>query len=448
MIVQTARAKGEHAHMPERRTRVLLVPDSIHWITGTIAQAIVKHNSWIDGTIISGPVLNIVARDRPEFFDSFDIVHFVCPYASREWLPLLRDRLPRVTSHHHVSDDWELQSHNLDGDAIIVGSVQWADDVVERGASPDRVTCVPYGVDASRYVPALPAAQLRIRQSLGIAPHAIVVGFFAKKSSNERDRKGTDIFATAIQSLSRSLPELAVLIIGPGWDELVAQLVASGVTCVWLPFVRDAARMPEMFQALDFYWVTARVEGGPVTLLEAMSSGVCCVTTPVGLAREVVENGVNGIVVGFDDSRAFAAETLTYSRLTAERRAIGTRAREAILETMDVPFTSQGVRKAYDVAFAHFSTRRAASQSSSLAEHGTVGLPPALLDRIGILEQLVWAEAMMLQSQRPLALKMIAEMWAKHPFSTLPPRFLLRNILPQRLVRALVRTKARVAGTT
>jgi glycosyltransferase involved in cell wall biosynthesis len=432
------------ARHEDSKLRVLLVPDSIHWITGTIAKSIVAHNPWIEGTIISGPVLDIVARDKSDFFESFDLVHFVCPYASRQWLPVLRDRVPVVTSHHHVGDDYDLQRHNLAGDAIVVGSVQWADDVVERGAPRERVMCIPYGVDASRFVPAAEPRRRHLRESLGIASNAIVVGFFAKKSSNERDRKGTDIFAAAVQLLSRNVPELAILIIGPGWDDLVAQLDASDVNCVWLPFVRDAARMPEMFQVLDFYWVTARIEGGPVTLLEGMSAGVCCITTPVGLAKEIVEHGVNGIVVGFDDSRAFAAETLRYSRSAAERQTIGSRARETILATMDVPVTSQGVRKAYDIAFDHFQART--RQSRSGRSKGASSLSPALIDRIALLEQLVWAEALMLQAQRALALKMMGETWIKHPLSTLAPRFLLRNILPKRVVGMLVRAKMRLAG--
>src|SRR4051812_8689696 len=104
------------------RLRVLLVPDSIHWITGTIAKSIVQHNSWIDGTIMSGAVLDVIAREDADVFSLFDLVHFVCPYASKRWLPILRDKLPCVTSHHHVSDTWGLLRHNLDGDSIIVGS--------------------------------------------------------------------------------------------------------------------------------------------------------------------------------------------------------------------------------------------------------------------------------------------------------------------------------------
>jgi glycosyltransferase involved in cell wall biosynthesis len=444
--VQAVPSSGETTSSTRPRLRVLLVPDSIHWITGTIARSIVSHNPWLDGSVISGPVLDIVARERPEIFDSFDVVHFVCPYASRRWLPLLRDRLPVVTSHHHVSDDWKTQHHNLEGDAIVVGSSQWADDVVQRGAPAERVVAVPYGVDASRFVPATPQQTKAARAFLGVASDAIVVGFFAKLSSNELDRKGTDTFALAARALSEKEPRLAVLIIGPGWDDLVAQLKAEGVRVIWIPFVRETDRMPIMYQALDMYWVTARVEGGPVTLLEAMSTGVCCITTPVGLARDIVQNGVNGILAPFNDAGAFVEQTLRLVSASGARAQIGARARETILEAMDVSITARGVGRAYDIAIAHFKERSLAPTAS---RPQIVASPDsALLDRVAILEQLVWAEALMLQGQRALALRIIAETWAKHPLSTLPPRFLFRNLLPPRLVKAIVRVKTGIAGSS
>ncbi len=440
MNLLTSTASEEAATALPRRLRVLLVPDSIHWITGTIARSIIAHNSWIQGTIVSGAVLDIVARAQLSFFESFDLVHFLCPYASKQWLPLLSERLPCVTSHHHVSDEWSLQRHNLDGDAIIVGSSQWADDVKQRGALAEKVVRVPYGVDASRFVPPSAATRAEQRKALGLTPRAIVLGFFAKWSSNERDRKGTDIFISAVQKLNRTLSNLEVLIIGPGWDELVTTLSNDGVRCVWLPFVKDGSRMPLMYQALDFYWVTARVEGGPVTLLEAMSSGLCCITTAVGLARDIVVSGINGVVVPFDDVDAFVEQTRTYAASPDSREVMGKCARATILETMDIPVTTQGVREAYRVAASRFRTRTgmAAQLTASNDE-----LPPELLERIAILEELTWAEFLILHGQRLLALRIIAETWGKHPRSSLPPRFLLRNVLPRRLVQAIVRARKR-----
>lgn len=420
------------------RLRVLLVPDSIHWITGTIAKSIVQHNSWMDGVIISGSVLDVVAGDVPQLFDDFDIVHFLCPYASRDWLPRLQHRIATVTSHHHVSDDWRLLEHNLNGDAIIVGSTQWAEDIIARGADPDRVVRVPYGVDASQFVPPSSASRREIRDRLGIEPASTVVGFFAKFSSNEKDRKGTDVFLESVRILGRQMASLVVLIVGPGWHDLVGELKASGIKCVWLPFVRETREMTHIYRALDFYWVTSRVEGGPVTLLEAMSSGICCITTPVGLARDIVHNGSNGVVVPFDDAEAVVTATLELAGDGDRMSTIGERARETILETMDVPLTTQGVCKAYDTALKHFSEYNGGAVRGFSTMHTT---SPAFLRRVKLLEQLVWAEALILQHQRMIAFRIMAESWLENPASILPVRYLLRNLLPTRLVAALVRAK-------
>lgn len=444
MTAQAPRLSSDRTSSPPERLRVLLVPDSIHWITGTIARSIVDHNAWIDGTIISGAVLDIVARENGDPFAHFDLVHFVCPYASKRWLPVLRERLPCVTSHHHVGDAWELQQHNLSGDAIIVGSSEWAADAEARGASPAKVVRVPYGVDASRFVPPTSDERDASRASLGIPADAVAIGFFAKLSSNERDRKGTDVFAAAVQALNAQLPNLAVLIIGPGWDNLVERLNKSNVTCIWVPFVKDADRMPKMYHALDFYWVTARVEGGPVTLLEAMSSGLCCITTPVGLAKDIVESGVNGFVVPFDDVSGFVSQTLLCANDPRLRTLVGARARQTILSTMDVPVTAKGVRDAYDIAASQFRVRTGGRPVGARLK---TALPRSVRARIAIVEELVWAEALMLDGQRALGIRTIATTWAKNPLSSLPPRFLLRNVLPHRIVRAIVRAKSWLGGS-
>ncbi|MGI9165006.1 MAG: glycosyltransferase, partial [Pyrinomonadaceae bacterium] len=175
--------------MSNKRLRVLLVPDSVYWVTGTIAKSIARFNPWIEATIASSSVLETILPKHPELISNFDLVHFVCPYASAYWLPYFRDRMPCVTSHHHVSE-WQKQSHNLGGDAIVVGSPEWADDLQSRGAEMSRVFCVPYGVDAELFKPSAPAERNAAREKLGLAEGHTLIGFFGKNSSNELDRKG------------------------------------------------------------------------------------------------------------------------------------------------------------------------------------------------------------------------------------------------------------------
>src|SRR6202158_3699406 len=423
--------------MNSKRLRVLLVPDSTYWVTGTIAKSIARFNPWIEATIASGPVIDVILSERPDLIRNFDLVHFVCPYASREWLPRFRDFVPCVTSHHHVTD-WALLKHNLDGDAIVAGAREWSEDLRSRGADMSRVFVVPYGVDADAFRPPDEAERAVVRALLKIPDGASVIGFFGKTSSNDDDRKGIDVFTEAVVELNRRVHQLTVLIVGPGWKTLLDSLRATGVHCIGRPFITSQEELARMYHALDFYWVTARVEGGPVPLLEAMSSEVCCLTTPVGIAPEIVCDGENASMLPFDDAGAFAERTALLIRAAGERMRIGRAARQTILEEMHVGNTTQGVREVYARALSvaqsclgepRFDMNTLASGASEF-EDGSIfngneiplnGFPKETHARVKMLEALAWSEHLILyHRQRTAALKLIARAWMTNPFSLLP----------------------------
>ena len=439
------------------RLRVLLVPDSTYWVTGTIAKSIARFNPWMEATIASESVINEIFPAHPELIENFDLVHFVCPYASRRWLADFSKAIPCVTSHHHVSN-WELLRHNLEGDAIVVGSNEWADDLRARGADMTRVFYLPYGVDADAFRPPTASERVAIRGQLKISNTAAVVGFFGKNSSNDDDRKGIDVFTEAVVNLKQRAPELTVLIVGPGWKDLVDSLRSAGVHCVWRPFIATQDELAKMYHALDFYWVTARVEGGPVTLLEAMSSEVCCLTTPVGLAREIVGDGENAFLLPFNNSGSFVERTLLLVADGERRVRLGKKARETILKTMRVSITSQLVREVYMRALVVARERlgkpgfqlddceptltrpdELKGRSETIPLHG---FPSEIHARVRMIETLAWSEHLILyHRQSVVALRLILQTWLQNPFSLQPPRVLLRRFVPAGIVARIVRIK-------
>lgn len=426
------------------RLRVLLAPDSIYWVTGTIAKSIAAANPWIDATIVSGPLLSDVFQGPDDIAARFDLVHFICPYSSRDWLPLLSRRVPVVTSHHHVTS-WDLVKHNVDGDAIIAGSSQWVEDLKHRGADISRVFRVPYGVDVDLFRPPSVAEREAARKKLGLNVPGPVVGFFAKKSSNDDDRKGTDIFISAISLLKKQLSGIGVLIVGPGWHDLVDRFRSEGINCAWIPFIEDSSDVPPLYHALDFYWVTARVEGGPVPLLEAMSSKVCCLTTPVGLANEVVRDGVNAFMLPMNDPDVFVEKTVELWNDDARRKAIGVAARATMKSEMSAGEMARLVAPAYERARENFG-RRNPGHASGARKHS---LSDAERRRAEMLEALAWSEHLVLyQDQRGAALKLIGKTWLKNPLSIQPPRVFLRRFLPGPITNTVVRAKRALRGAS
>lgn len=63
------------------------------------------------------------------------------------------------------------------------------------------------------------------------------------------------------------------------------------------PPVYRADKLAELYEWADVVLLTSRFEGLPLTLIEAMSFGAVPIMADAGAADEVIENGMNGIIV-------------------------------------------------------------------------------------------------------------------------------------------------------
>jgi hypothetical protein len=198
-----------------------------------------------------------------------------------------------------------------------------------------------------------------------------------------------------------------------------------------------------MYHALDFYWVTARVEGGPVPLLEGMSSEVCCLTTAVGLAREVVRDGLNAAMLPMNDASAFAAKTAELWRDEPRRLAMSRAARETMRDEMRAEEMARLVGPVYEKAKENFTNRNPERH----ARPTRAGLTREERKKAAMLEALAWSENLVLyQNQRMAAFKLIIKAWADNPSSMEPPRIFLRRFLPESVTRGVVRAKRTLRG--
>jgi glycosyltransferase involved in cell wall biosynthesis len=291
------------------KLRVLIVPDLLPWICGTIAKRIAYHNSdWIEATICSALVLRDLIKRCGGFPDEVDLVHFLTESEAEMHIDRFVGKVPCVLSIQHVESERSLV-REPQCDAIAVSCHQWCNYLVGLGIDPEKIVMIPYGVDVDCFRPPTPAERHRLRERLGLRPEAFVVGFCAKKTSDSSSRKGIDTLLRAITQLHRRMSDVSLLIVGPGWSDLLNKVRADGLNCVHLPFIASHEEFAKMYRCLDTYWITSRIEGGPVPLLEAMSSGVPCVTTPVGMAPDLVRDGENGFLVPFDDAEAFIRQT-------------------------------------------------------------------------------------------------------------------------------------------
>src|SRR4029077_19979711 len=82
---------------------------------------------------------------------------------------------------------------------------------------------------------------------------------------------------------------------------------------------------------LDLLVLPSYTEGLPNVVLEAFAAGVPVVATAVGGTPEVVEDGVNGYLVAAGDPEALARRICDILLSEEERRSMGRRGRERVL---------------------------------------------------------------------------------------------------------------------
>ncbi len=214
---------------------------------------------------------------------------------------------------------------------------QMLEVVLASGIAPEKVKQIPIGIALENFPCSTPELVKRWREKYQLPQQAFIVGSLQKDGNGWQDGatpkliKGPDVFLKAIGALKARIPELYVLLSGPARGYVMNGLNALGVPYkhVYLAEYRD---IYQLFQACDLYLIASRQEGGPKAVLESMASGTALVSTRVGQATDLIENGRNGFLADVEDDEALAGCALRLyedSALLAQFRRQGRQTAEA-----------------------------------------------------------------------------------------------------------------------
>lgn len=171
-----------------------------------------------------------------------------------------------------------------------------------------RVEVVRHGVDLAS-VRAAEGGRDEVRAALGLGPEDLVVVTVA----NLRREKGLDVLLEAAARVDADPRGARVRFVvvgqGPLADELAArhERLGLGERVVLAGYRPDAVAV---VAAADVFCLASRHEGLPVALMEALALGRPVVATRVGGIPELVDDGVEGLLVPPDDPRALADAVL------------------------------------------------------------------------------------------------------------------------------------------
>jgi glycosyltransferase involved in cell wall biosynthesis len=103
----------------------------------------------------------------------------------------------------------------------------------------------------------------------------------------------------------------------------------------WITYLGHVDDMPALLRSIDIAVLPSYREGAPRSLIEAAAAGLPIITTDAPGCREVVEHGVNGLLVPVREVGALAAAIRFLHERPRERREMGRSGREKVLQELD-----------------------------------------------------------------------------------------------------------------
>jgi glycosyltransferase involved in cell wall biosynthesis len=91
----------------------------------------------------------------------------------------------------------------------------------------------------------------------------------------------------------------------------------------------------KLMSSCSIFVLPSRNEGLPMSLLEAMAQGAAVIATPVGGIPEVVEDGVNGLLIGVNDVEELSMSLKTLIADNSHRKTLGSNAKSST-EHLDI----------------------------------------------------------------------------------------------------------------
>lgn len=190
----------------------------------------------------------------------------------------------------------------------------------------NKVQVIPNGVDTTRFQPK-PEMRRLIRRLFNIPESAPLVGIVAAL----RPEKNHGLLVRSAVRILTEQPECHFLIIGDGPERSnIEQQIAELGLQHRFHLLGNRHDTPNLLAALDVFTLCSLNEANPVSILEALSSGIPVVSTNVGSIHETVLDGQTGFLVPSEDAVALASRICELLRSPKVAQQLGKNGREHI----------------------------------------------------------------------------------------------------------------------
>ena len=245
--------------------------------------------------------------------EDFDVIHSHIPGHSHAILAAFAAKLKRIKHVHTTHCPWTEGFRSKFG--IIMDFVskytympllfKLVDNVIaitpweikfltKYGCKKNKIKVIPNGMDGILYEK---IKNNDFRKSIGISNTDKLVLFFGRLSPT----KGIDKLVEVAKDVTKDRKDVYFVFRGP--DEGMRHLVekAASKNIILVKETRDKREVAKTYQSADIYALPSYREGLPLTLFEAMASGLPVVASPVNGIPYEMKEPENGFLVKYGD---------------------------------------------------------------------------------------------------------------------------------------------------
>lgn len=208
-------------------------------------------------------------------------------------------------------------------DTVFVNSEQYRKCWIDRGFAPEKLQILPRGLDTDLFNPA--------RRDLTFWPGAGANGaevrlLYVGRISREKD---LDVLVTAYHKVRKQGHPVKLYVVGHGpYSDALAAALPDAVFLGYL----TGEPLAKAYASADVFVFPSTTDTFGNVIIEAQASGLPVIVSDLGGPKELVEDGVNGIVTKAHDADDFAR---AINQLTGDaklRARMGEKARKSVVD--------------------------------------------------------------------------------------------------------------------
>ncbi len=155
-----------------------------------------------------------------------------------------------------------------------------------------EITSIPFWINQDNYF--YKNEKVELRKEMGFNEEDYLVGSFQRDTEgidliSPKLIKGPDIFVNIVKDIHARNKNLIVVLAGTRRQYIIKELEELGIKYKYFEMV-NLEILNNLYNILDLYIVTSRLEGGPQAILESAITKTPIISTDVGVAAEILSS--------------------------------------------------------------------------------------------------------------------------------------------------------------